>query len=320
MSADRGRGGARPGLSRISAVAITVGVMTTIGVKASRPGAAGEGASMTRAEQIEAADREAILGHIHSIFRAYLEKDRAALEATHTTDWIGFTVSAEGLVRGIEGYMRYADGVLATSKPLGYELLDTEVLVHGDVAIVYYLARYSFLRDGEERTVRLRSVDVYRRERGEWIQSGSNICPTPTDAVAATANHRELPADELAALLETRERVWRAWFGGDEAALGELIPPEAISIDAGAERWGGREQILEGSREFARSGARLARLEFPETRVQAYGPVAIIYTRFVFEIAGGDGPAKRIAGRGTEVFVKRAGRWVNSGWHLDSGS
>jgi len=26
------------------------------------------------------------------------------------------------------------------------------------------------------------------------------------------------------------------------------------------------------------------------------------------------------AGRGTEVFVRRNGRWVDVGWHLDSGA
>jgi hypothetical protein len=31
------------------------------------------------------------------------------------------------------------------------------------------------------------------------------------------------------------------------------------------------------------------------------------------------GQRQAYAGRGTEIFVRRGGAWINSGWHLDSG-
>lgn len=37
------------------------------------------------------ADAAAIRSHIESIFQAFIDKDRATLEATHGTEWRGFT-------------------------------------------------------------------------------------------------------------------------------------------------------------------------------------------------------------------------------------
>jgi len=58
--------------------------------------------------------------------------------------------------------------------------LDTEVQIFDDIAIVYYVARYDY-RDarGHEGSVPLRSVDVYRRRNGDWIQIGSHIGTIP---------------------------------------------------------------------------------------------------------------------------------------------
>ena len=50
------------------------------------------------------------------------------------------------------------------------------------------------------------------------------------------------------------------------------------------------KESIASSRAFKESGGRLVALSFPETRVQ----------------------------RLTEVFVKREGRWVHPGWHLDA--
>jgi hypothetical protein len=62
----------------------------------------------------------------------------------------------------------------------------------------------------------------------------------------------------------------------------------------------------------------VTRLEFPRTVVQAYGDVAILYTTYVYDVVSPSGK-ETFAGRGTEVFVRRGKRWVNAGWHLDSG-
>jgi len=51
------------------------------------------------------------------------------------------------------------------------------------VAVVYYVARYDYCdANGHEGSLPLRSVDIYRREDGHWIQAGSHITPIPHGA------------------------------------------------------------------------------------------------------------------------------------------
>jgi ketosteroid isomerase-like protein len=84
------------------------------------------------------------------------------------------------------------------------------------------------------------------------------------------------------------------------------------------ERWQGRGEILEDARAFAAGGGRLVRLEFPRVEVQAFGDVVVVYSQYVFE-TDTKGKRETSSGRATEVFVRRGGRWVNPGWHMDSG-
>ena len=57
-------------------------------------------------------------------------------------------------------------------------------------------------------------------------------------------------------------------------------------------------------------------LSFPETRAQRIGDTVIFYGTYDMTIAS-DGNESRIKGRLTEVFIKRDGRCVHPGWHLD---
>ena len=59
------------------------------------------------------------------------------------------------------------------------------------------------------------------------------------------------------------------------------------------------------------------RLEFPETRAQRYGDVVVLYGRYV-AVMESDGVERTASGRLTEVFVRRDGRWLHPGWHLDT--
>lgn len=128
-------------------------------------------------------DREEILGHIHGIFQAYLRQDREAIRRSHTADWTGFQGPSTQIERGIDAYMINADKSLNSLQGTGYELLDTEVQIYGDMAIVYYVARYDYRdADGNEGSIPLRSIDIYRRERDGWNQSGSHITVIPSDA------------------------------------------------------------------------------------------------------------------------------------------
>ena len=128
-------------------------------------------------------DRAEILAHIRSIFEAYIRQDRDAIRRTHASDWTGFQNPSARIERGIDDYMRNAELSLQTLRGTGFEILDAEVQVRGDTAIVYYVARYDYVHsDGHAGFVPLRSVDIYRREAGGWIQCGSHISVIPGDA------------------------------------------------------------------------------------------------------------------------------------------
>jgi uncharacterized protein (TIGR02246 family) len=133
---------------------------------------------------------------------------------------------------------------------------------------------------------------------------------------AATGAGAALSERERAELLATREEVWRAWFTGDEAALERLLTPDFIAIDLQGGIAPGRAGQLEGARAFKASGGQLLGLEFPATEVQLLGDVAVIYTTYAVELET-PGGRERMAGRATEVFLRRDGRWVHPGWHLD---
>ena len=126
---------------------------------------------------------------------------------------------------------------------------------------------------------------------------------------------RQLEEDEKKALLTAREAVWRAWFAGDSAQLTKLLPPELITVE-GSGDFGTLKSNLDGSRGFASSGGKLARLVFPRTEMQAYGNTVVLYTTYEMDLVTG-GSTKTERGAATEVFVQQPdGRWVNTGWQL----
>jgi len=136
---------------------------------------------MSETTHSETRDRELILDHIRSIFDAYIRRDREAIRRTHAEDWIGFQGPSTSIERGIDAYMKNADSSLEHFQGSGYELIDTEVQIFGDIGIVYYIGRYDYGDlEGKQGSLLLRSVDIYRRETGGWIQIGSHITPIPS--------------------------------------------------------------------------------------------------------------------------------------------
>lgn len=135
---------------------------------------------MTDKETIEL-DRRAIRAHIDGLFQAFIRRDREAIRRGHSADWRGFQVGSRRLVRGIDDYMKEADGVLATFRATRYEMLDIDIQVYGDMAVVFYLAKDWMPGAGGERSILLRSIDIYRREGRDWNQCGSNICILPEE-------------------------------------------------------------------------------------------------------------------------------------------
>jgi SnoaL-like domain len=120
-----------------------------------------------------------------------------------------------------------------------------------------------------------------------------------------------------ARILELREAAWRTWFGNDQAGFQRVVPEELVAMGWTGGAWEDREQTLRTMAEFAKGGRTIQALEFPRNVFQQYGDVVILYTSFRLVLADAQGKTEEIAGRGTEVFVRRDGRWIHTGWHLD---
>jgi hypothetical protein len=118
-------------------------------------------------------------------------------------------------------------------------------------------------------------------------------------------------------VLAARDAAWRAWFGGDDRTLGAMLPPEFIAIAARGNELSDRSKTLAASRAFKASGGRLASLSFGDTRAQRYGDAMILYSSYEAVIDTG-AARETLRGRATEIFVRRDGRWIHPGWHLDA--
>jgi hypothetical protein len=263
------------------------------------------------------ADREAIRAHIDRIFKAYIAKDRAEVQATHDPEWRGFLTGSRRIIRGIDDYMRSADSSLKSPQRLvSYTMEDFDVQFRGpDIAVVPYIAELEGEAEGSRAKWKLRVIDIYERQDGEWMQIASNTAMHPQSTFEQVSEHRSMLPSERAELMKAREAVWRAWFGGDEAALHRLLPPETMALSAGPDGWTTRDAIVKSSVDFARGGGTLARLEFPRTDVQQYGATAILYTSYLFETET-RGKKSSERGKAVEIFVRQQDGWVNSGWQL----
>lgn len=274
----------------------------------------------TFAQDDRAADRTAIKAHIESIFQAFIDKDNAALRATHAENWFGYLGESGPMLKGIGAYMDWNNQ--DPKSPYGmksYKFREFDMIFKGDAAFVCFVADVdSNTPNGPGHRV-LRICDFYAKNDGQWIQNGSDTALDGESFQQQMAVPRQLGDQMKKRLLDAREAVWRAYFAGDRASLEKLIPEETIAIDPGGDPdWGDRRKILDGSAEFAKSGGKLVKLEFPKTEIQAYGMTAVIYSLYSYELEVG-GKRTTYTGRVTEVFVFRNNQWVNPGWHMDSG-
>jgi ketosteroid isomerase-like protein len=263
-------------------------------------------------------DRLAIQAHIDAVFDAYIRKDREDLRKTHAENWRGFLSSSRQIIRGIDEYMQQAEPFLSsTYKIESYRILDMDIVFYGDIAFVSYIADLDLNTQGQVSHNKLRVVDLYVKSGGHWNQAGSQVDTHPDTLDSTSQSLQILNSDEELKLLAAREEVWRAWFANDSAVLQKVIPKEVIAINSGEETWSDLTTVLSSSRDSATSGTKLVKLEFPRTEIQVYGDVAILYSRYAYEVET-KGKRQPVSGRATEVFVRRNGAWVNTGWHLDS--
>ena len=119
-------------------------------------------------------------------------------------------------------------------------------------------------------------------------------------------------------ILALREAAWRTWFANDQEGFRKVVPEELVALSWDGGEWGDQEDAIAAMAEFAQSGMTLTTLEFPRNVFQQYGDAVVLYTRFRLVLTASDGTASETTGRGTEIFVKRNGRWIHTGWHLDA--
>lgn len=112
-----------------------------------------------------------------------------------------------------------------------------------------------------------------------------------------------------AQLVDAREAVWRAYYGGDTARLEELLPEPMIGMGTT------RADIIAQSAEFAH-GRKLVAIEFSCDEFYVNGDVAVVFSNYRVQ-HDLNGHQLVDAGRAIELFERRGGRWVNPSWHLD---
>jgi hypothetical protein len=273
-----------------------------------------------------AADAEAIRAHIGSIFQAFIDGDEQKIFDTHSEDWRGLLGGYPTPIKGIDEYMR-ANGIewpkpanAPKSEPYyppgtGYKMNDFDVHFYTpELAVANFIGEFV---SKEGKTLRrFRIMDIYAKRKGSWIQVASHTAVDPAWNDEQTTKPRDITPEIRQRILAKRDAVWKAWFANDRPTLDKLIPEEAIAINSGSKEWSNRAAILEGAKAFADSGAKLVKLEFPKTEIQAYGNTVLIYTSYIYETER-NGQRTTTSGRGTEMFVRRGDELVNVGWHLD---
>jgi hypothetical protein len=119
-------------------------------------------------------------------------------------------------------------------------------------------------------------------------------------------------------LLDARETAWRSFFQKDLDVVERMLAPELIAIQQNSDRWDNRTGLIALAKAMNEQGVQLLRLEFPRTEIQLFGDTAILYYTYIFE-TGPKGKSVVDGGRGTEIFVRRDGKWIDVGWHLENG-
>ena len=265
-----------------------------------------------------AADAALIKKEIEIICQAFVDKDLKTLEATHGKHWRGFTPESDHVIRGLEGYMNEATFDPRTPKGqgmVGYRISDFDVVFYGDTAVASFVLDVDAMRGTQKVKQTLTILDVFQKEPQRWVQVASNTSYHGDEFQRRVSQLRVIGDSEKKELFAAREAVWRAWFAGDTKQLTSLLPPELITIEPSSSTFGTLKSNLEGSRGFAAAGGKLTRLVFPTTEIQAYGATVILYTTFEMDLLE-DGKTRTSKGAATEVFVRRDGRWLNTGWQL----
>ncbi|MEP6729421.1 MAG: nuclear transport factor 2 family protein [bacterium] len=135
-------------------------------------------------------------------------------------------------------------------------------------------------------------------------------------AVSATSPLAGQSTDVKRQLFAARDSIWHAWFTNDTTLLSRLLPPAAATVDGSGKQWRDRAQIVQESRDFALSNARLVGVTFENTQIALAGQSALLQSNYqtIIESAGRRDTTR---GRATELFVRVGNTWTNPYWQLE---
>src|SRR3954451_19411410 len=173
-------------------------------------------------------DREAIRADIDGIYQAFIHKDREKVKATHDVNWHGFLEGSWEMIRGIDEYMNYVGPMTSPYGMTSYKVRDFDIVFNGDSAFVTFITDVTVkLPAGEFPSVQ-RLADFYVKKNGKWMQAGSNTSISPEAIANQMQQPQKLSEQSRKSLLDAREKVWRAFFANDQAALDQLIPEDLV--------------------------------------------------------------------------------------------
>jgi hypothetical protein len=154
-------------------------------------------------------------------------------------------------------------------------------------------------------------ADVTRDGGKTWVKDAMRL---EAERIRDEAEAEDAGPSE-ASLLAAREAVWRDYFA-NRPDLASALPDDFVAIEQGDSVWADRGRTLANARASAERGTKLVSLEFPRNRIERYGPVAVIHSRYRAVLEGREG-RQTMAGQATEVFRWTGTRWVHPSWHLD---
>jgi hypothetical protein len=94
-----------------------------------------------------------------------------------------------------------------------YRMRDFDIVFYGDTAFITYVADLDIKTPNGTGQHTLRVADLYVKQNGNWIQAGSNTAIHPDSLAEQLQMPQKLSGAIKKQLLETREAVWRAYFG-----------------------------------------------------------------------------------------------------------
>lgn len=144
------------------------------------------------------------------------------------------------------------------------------------------------------------------------------LCTAGTSLVAQSAPRVSTPlaAAELSSLETVRKAVWVNWFSGDTAALRRVLTPELVAMSPDAPHWQSLSQTIKSSAEFKAGRSKLISVQFDSTTTHHFGDVVVMFSHYMVITQNGQQRSTQ-RGRATEVFVRKANRWVHTSWQLD---